>query len=817
VALRWVLGAGAIVVALSVGSGAAPAKRPLPTYKVVLRAIPPGADAARYREVVRRTARLASLLPGARAAVLRSQLAQAAAIAPKLTAPRAAAIFGQLEANDDWFAQHGPVAPQTDITDADGIVYRYFSGRGFEFHPLGSFAALNAAATSKNEAATARLATALAARGVPEAGGGILFEYYFDYGGGRAPWVSGFAQAVAAQAFARAAALDPADSTTLLAAAHGAYRAIPGRLVRPTSFGPWIKLYSFNRAVVLNAQLQSAISLGGYAKATSEDGAATLAAALQNAAARALPSFSSGYWSYYQLPADPSPVNYQDYVIQLLQSLAHRDDRFAQPATEFASFATTPPAFKLADAGVGSVTFWVSKPSTVRVAALGGVRRLSVGGGWHTVSFALPKRAGIFPVTIHATDWKGNSASVQALPIVHVSTPPKKHKPKRTVASAAVSALPPLVAGAGLDQPAQAASALAAGYGAVRMTLVWPTGATSPDPGAVAALGRLPAGTNLVLELYVPSWPTDDAGRAALASYAASVSAQVPSLEDLVVGPGVASPSASTYASALAAVFDAVRASAPLVRVDGALDGGLTPKATLTALSAAGVTMDELDFTPAPAAGKNLWPLTSLPTLLTALQSTFPGLPVILDGLSAASFPAALLSSACRAPVLEVILARYADSTEELTQASASAQAADRGCKTAAPAPTPAPAPVPTPTTTTTTTATTPAPPPSIPAKTMGIAASNELLFPARISTGGRPSVHLGCTAACLYLVTLQRAADGVPVLASRGSIAHAGARTVTLPKALIAAGSYRFSVWVVGAANPGPVTVARSEAVTAG
>jgi hypothetical protein len=77
--------------------------------------------------------------------------------------------------------------------------------------------------------------------------------------------------------------------------------------------------------------------------------------------------------------------------------------------------------------------------------------------------------------------------------------------------------------------------------------------------------------------------------------------------------------------------------------------------------------------------------------------------------------------------------------------------------------------------------------------------------------------VHLGCTAACLYLVTLQRSADGVPVLARRGSISGAGALTVTLPKAKIAAGRYRFSVWVVGAANPGPVTVERSDVVSVG
>jgi hypothetical protein len=65
--------------------------------------------------------------------------------------------------------------------------------------------------------------------------------------------------------------------------------------------------------------------------------------------------------------------------------------------------------------------------------------------------------------------------------------------------------------------------------------------------------------------------------------------------------------------------------------------------------------------------------------------------------------------------------------------------------------------------------------------------------------------------------VTLQRASSGVPVLAKRGSIPRAGARTVTLPKVPIPAGSYRFAVWVVGAADPGPVVVDRSEVIPAG
>ena len=62
----------------------------------------------------------------------------------------------------------------------------------------------------------------------------------------------------------------------------------------------------------------------------------------------------------------------------------------------------------------------------------------------------------------------------------------------------------------------------------------------------------------------------------------------------------------------------------------------------------------------------------------------------------------------------------------------------------------------------------------------------------------------------------MMRARDGSPVLARRGSLAHAGSRTVTLPKAKIAAGSYRFAVWIVGTSNPGPVTISRSGTVAA-
>jgi len=85
------------------------------------------------------------------------------------------------------------------------------------------------------------------------------------------------------------------------------------------------------------------------------------------------------------------------------------------------------------------------------------------------------------------------------------------------------------------------------------------------------------------------------------------------------------------------------------------------------------------------------------------------------------------------------------------------------------------------------------------------------------VSTAAAPSVRLGCTRACLYLVTLQRASDGAPVLARRGAAGAGGPITVMLPRVPIAPGSYRFAVWLVSQSDPGPVTVDRSAVVSAG
>src|SRR5215467_1336011 len=104
---------------------------------------------------------------------------------------------------------------------------------------------------------------------------------------------------------------------------------------------------------------------------------------------------------------------------------------------------------------------------------------------------------------------------------------------------------PPLVVGAALDDPAQAPLAQKLGLRVVRMGVTWPAGATAPDPGLVTALQRIPGSLGVVVELTASPLPVDDAGRAALAQYAASLAQQVPQLRDLLLAPAPTGPTAA--------------------------------------------------------------------------------------------------------------------------------------------------------------------------------------------------------------------------------------------------------------------------------
>jgi peptidoglycan hydrolase-like protein with peptidoglycan-binding domain len=278
------------------------------------------ADAARrYSAAVDEALTALAALPLRRAANLALVLDDVAAHADVYDAQRTLTLFTMLETNTAHFAQSDPPARSADVEGDDATVYRFFRARGFQFHPIANFATLNGHVANGRREDAERLARSLVARGVPE-GDALVWEYFFAFGGPRR-WASGFAQALAADALSRAGRL--LGDEELVEAARKAFAAIPETLSMPLGGGAWIREYGFSDIAILNAQLQTLISLMKYAEAADDDDARAFAAELETASRTLLPQFDrGGCWSLYSLGGGPAPPSYHRYHIALLEQLA---------------------------------------------------------------------------------------------------------------------------------------------------------------------------------------------------------------------------------------------------------------------------------------------------------------------------------------------------------------------------------------------------------------------------------------------------------------------------------------------------------------
>jgi hypothetical protein len=426
--------AAAASVALLAALPAGSAPRPQPAAliaKGIARAQLSADEQAQYRATLGRVRSDLKRLPKLRADVLRTVVADVAAQWRSYTPERALVLFSTLEVNADWLEHHAVWAGHPDLTADDGIVYRWFWSRGYVFHPLANFARLNLEAGAGDIEATEQHAAALLARATP-VGAKLVWQYEFPFASGPAPWASGMAQAVAAQALARAGDLlgDPA----LLDAADRAYGAVEGLLSGSSPVKPWIALYSFDRTPVLNAQLQAALSVGDYAEIAGDPAAAAFAGRLTVAAAEMLPRFDTGYWSLYSLHGDDSPLDYHDYVITLLRKLAARtgETSWSETAERFYAYESEPPLIRvgpvprtLLRSRKAPFRFWLSKSSSVTFRVGKTVVQESLGHGSHTIVWS-PKNAvpGTYHPRLTAVGPTGLRASM-ALPPVKVARAPK--------------------------------------------------------------------------------------------------------------------------------------------------------------------------------------------------------------------------------------------------------------------------------------------------------------------------------------------------------------------------------------------------------
>lgn len=387
-------------------------------------------DAARYRRDVNRALWDERRLPKLRARVIAAQLAQLTTLWDSYTSPRALALFTQLEQNLSYFETHRIPDQRVDVSDAEGVVYRWFPSKGLEFHPLASFSALANAASSHDADKTQTLADALVARAVPR-GHRLIWEYSFPYGSGRPPWASGMAEALAAQALARAGAL--LGDARLTQAAHRAFNAVPD-LVSITRAGPWIRLYGFDHEVILNAQLQTIVSLTEFAHTTSDGSAAALAQRLTTAAKTLFPRFDTGDWSLYSLGGFHASLGYEQYVTELLSKLAAQtlDPFWVDAALRFKHYLAapqivegTPPPTLYPQPVDGwldtaAIPITLSQRASVTLAVGGKVLTYRLSRGTHVLIWTPPPTLapGTYPVTVSAVSYVGRRARVHLAPIV---------------------------------------------------------------------------------------------------------------------------------------------------------------------------------------------------------------------------------------------------------------------------------------------------------------------------------------------------------------------------------------------------------------
>jgi len=343
----------------------------------------------KYRRVVMRARAVERRLGGARGDELANAigLVDGMALQRRLTATRLPALMLTLRRNTQYWPRQ-PFPSDRDHVKFRGsrLIFEYYSGQGLQLQPLVNFKQANlmhgACVKDTGEpcdrSGLRRLLRELV-RTSARRGGFKTWEYYFEFGGGTPPWISGMAQATAIQAFARASELLNAPRYLRHArAAFGAFRKPPPVGVRTTGpFGGTHYLqYSFAlRLYIINAFMQALIGLYDYAQITDDRAALRLFEDGEQEAREELVANDTGDWSTYSYRGAESTREYHELLREFAASMCSRLRRkvYCETARNFLDYTTDPAELELlgparARKGVPTrVRFWVSKLSAVQV------------------------------------------------------------------------------------------------------------------------------------------------------------------------------------------------------------------------------------------------------------------------------------------------------------------------------------------------------------------------------------------------------------------------------------------------------------------
>ena len=260
------------------------------------------------------------------------------------------------------------------------------------------------------------------------AGSQLVWEYYFSFDGGVAPWTSAMSQATALEALSRAfVATGNAAYLTVAAQAVPLFAADPPTGVAvPTSTGTRYLQYTFAPGTsIINAFLQTLIGLDTYATVSGNPVARQLFAAGNAEAMAEVPQFDTGAWSLYQ-PGIEDDLSYHQLVTGFLAQLCTltAEPVYCTTAHHFQADLKTPPVLTQltlrdrAPRKALSLRFRLSKRSrvglTVTSASGQTVYATSADFPYGVNDFTIPplKRTGDYGVVLTATDLAGNDARI---------------------------------------------------------------------------------------------------------------------------------------------------------------------------------------------------------------------------------------------------------------------------------------------------------------------------------------------------------------------------------------------------------------------
>ena len=283
------------------------------------------ATRSEYLRVVARARSTARRVGGSRRAAINAVIANFSRMS--LSASRLRPVIETVRRNAQWFGSHGAGGWGGRVTFRDSwLVWQFYPGQGLQVQWLGSFGRLNGLYLSKSRDSKLReMAREMASMAVERAGG-VAWEYMFQFGGGRPPWVSAISQGTALQSLARAGdRLRERDLLRVADRALGIFRTAPPTGIRVrTSRGAHYLGYSYAPGQrIYNQFFQGLIGLHDYARLADDGGARRLFLEGERQARVEVRQSDSGSWSYYQ-PGEYSTLDYHKLLRDFVRGLCDR-------------------------------------------------------------------------------------------------------------------------------------------------------------------------------------------------------------------------------------------------------------------------------------------------------------------------------------------------------------------------------------------------------------------------------------------------------------------------------------------------------------